>query len=90
MFKGRNFETHNFYCMHCGKKNIVLFRSRGHLKKKNHRKVLYCPYCQNTVNHIECKTKDDEIEFIEAFNQGLYKEEAEQSINFVKQQRVII
>lgn len=78
------YEDHSFYCLNCGNKGIPIWRNRGHLHEKNHRKALYCPYCKTTVNHIEI-TNFEEIEnFKENFNKGLYKEEAIESIMYIK------
>ena len=31
---------HSFYCINCGKKGIPLWRNKGHLHSKGHRKKL--------------------------------------------------
>ncbi len=72
-------EIHNFFCLNCGGK-IPLARKRG--KEKFHRKKLYCPYCQNVVNHAECRTEYEETEFVEAFNKGMFCEEAKESLEY--------
>ena len=40
------------------------------------------------VNHIECKTYDDVIEFKENFENGVYKDEAEASLSYVGNSRI--
>ena len=80
----KNIESHDFYCLNCGKKNAPLFRKRGRLREHNHRQVLYCPYCRETVNHIECRNYAEVIDFKEAFEIGAFKEEAKVSIEYVK------
>ena len=74
------FDTHKFFCLYCGEEGIPLARKVGQQKKSFHRKKLYCYHCQNTVNHIECKTTEDVIKFKEEFKQGVYKNEAEESL----------
>ena len=39
----KKYEDHSFYCLNCGKKGIPIWRNKGHLHSKNHRKALYCP-----------------------------------------------
>ena len=78
------YENHSFYCLNCGHKGIPIWRHRGHLHSKNHRKALYCPYCKTTVNHIEVRNFEEIEKFKENFNKGLYKEEAIESIMYIK------
>ena len=63
-------------------------RQRGFQHGKFHRKKLYCPFCKEEVNHIECKTYDDVIEFKENFENGVYKDEAEASVCYVRSERL--
>lgn len=79
-----NYEEHSFFCINCGKKGIPLRRKVGFQHGRFHRKKLYCPYCKKEVNHIECKTQEDIDEFLENFNNGGYKDEAEESLSFVR------
>ena len=76
--------VHDFYCINCGRRGIPLPRKIGHQHGKYHRKSLYCPYCKMTLNHIEVRTEDERIEFLENFEKGLYKDEAEESISVVR------
>ena len=76
--------SHSFYCMNCGREGLPIARNRGHLHAKNHRKALWCPWCQQEVNHVECKTYDDVIEFKENFENGVYKDEAADSISYLR------
>jgi Zn finger protein HypA/HybF involved in hydrogenase expression len=80
---GKTIEN-KFRCLNCGKAGIPLRREKGHQHKDEHRKKMYCPFCGQTVNHIEIKTYEQDLEFINNFNKGLYKQEAEESINFTK------
>ena len=84
MAKQKAFNEHSFYCINCGNKGIPLMRQRGFHHSKMHRKKLYCPTCRQEVNHIECKTMDDVEEFKFNFENGVYKDEAEASICYVR------
>lgn len=75
-------EQHDFYCINCGKKGIPIGRNKGHLREKFHRKRLYCIYCKQEVNHIEIKSQEDKEEFLINFENGVYKSEAEESLNW--------
>lgn len=81
--RNKNMETHDFYCLNCGK-SIPLPRKQGFQPARFHRKKLYCPYCQVVINMVECKTYTDIVEFKENFANGLYKEEAAESLSFVE------
>lgn len=76
-------ETHMFYCLYCGKAT-PLARKMSCQRERLHRKKLYCAFCKNTVNMVECRNYADKLEFIENFEKGLYKEEALESIQFIK------
>ena len=79
-----NYYEHSFFCISCGNKGIPLARRQSYQHGKHHRKKLYCIYCQCEVNHIECKTYDDVEEFKINFKNGVYKNEAEDSISFMR------
>ena len=76
--------SHDFYCINCGNRGIPLSRNRGHYHSKHHRKKLYCPTCKLEVNHIEIKSYNDLLEFKDNFERGVYKNEAETSLNYVR------
>ncbi len=80
-----SFECHDFYCINCGKKGIPITRQVGHKRGQLHRKLLYCPYCKHTVNHIEVSNEYERQEFLENFLAGNYKEEAELELAFEAQ-----
>ena len=84
---GKNYAEHSFYCIKCGNKGIPLMRKQGFQHERFHRKKMYCPFCKEEVNHIECKTLDEIEEFRENFENGVYKDEAEESISFVRSER---
>ena len=78
------FNEHDFYCITCGHKGIPLSRKQGHQHERFHRKKLFCIYCQQEVNHIECKNDEDVAEFKRNFENGVYKDEAEESVSYVR------
>ena len=82
--KANHYEEHSFYCLNCGRKGIPIWRDQGHLHGKNHRKVLYCPFCQQKVNHLEVTTYEEAERFKEDFAKGVYKDEAAQSLSYVR------
>ena len=67
---GNKYESHDFYCLNCGRKGINVWRSSGQQRAKNHRKKLFCPWCGQTVNHIECKTDEEVKNFKIRFEKG--------------------
>ncbi len=82
------YTTHKFFCMCCGNEGIPIMRKEGWQHGRMHRKKLYCLHCREEVNHIECKTYADVIEFRENFENGVYKNEAEESLSFMRGARV--
>ena len=86
MGRGRRVE-HSFYCMKCGRQGIPLARKEGHQHKSFHRKKLYCVFCKEEVNHIECKNFAEVEEFKYNFENGVYADEAEESISYVRAER---
>lgn len=82
-------ELHSFYCINCGKKTYELMRPIGHKYNKHHRKVLYCPWCKNICNSIECRNEAEIYEFREAFNDGKYINEAIESTNYIKENNIL-
>ena len=83
MAKG-NLELNSFYCINCGNKSMELPRKRGCRSAIFHRKNLYCPHCKLTLNHVEIKNDCERFEFLEMFEQGIFKDEAEKSISYVQ------
>ena len=81
MARRGNYAEHSFYCINCGNKGIPLMRKQGFKHTNMHRKKLYCVVCKQEVNHIECKTFDDVQEFRLNFENGVYKNEAEESLS---------
>ena len=74
------YDSNKFFCLACGAEGIPLQRKRGQQREKFHRKKLYCPHCKNTVNHIECKTMEEVEIFQTEFKQGVYENEAKESL----------
>lgn len=82
------YESHDFYCMNCGKKGITLPRRIGKQRNSLHRKKLWCPWCKIEVNHVECRTHADVEQFKEDFVKGVYENEKEESIRHVRSERL--
>ena len=80
----RSYETHDFYCIKCGRKGIPCQRRKGHQHEKGHFKKLFCIYCGEEVNHYECRTLEDVQKFKKNFEEGVYKNDAENSIAHVR------
>ena len=76
------YESHDFYCLNCGKKTIPLSRNYGFKHAKGHRKRLYCPWCKQECNAIEITNLDEKEEFVRKFAEGAYKDEAKESCAF--------
>lgn len=84
----RGYAEHTFYCINCGNKGIPLMRNQGFQHGGMHRKKLYCVFCKQEVNHIECKTFDDVQEFRTNFENGVYKNEAKESLSACGSSRI--
>ena len=82
------FEEHKFYCLNCGQQALPIRRNKGYLHKAFHRKKLYCWHCKEEVNHIEIRNPEEEEEFKKNFINGVYKDEATDSIHFVRSSRI--
>ena len=80
----RNYSEHSFYCIRCGKKGIPIMRRDSLKHEKFHRKKLFCIYCKEEVNHIECKNQFEVEEFLKNYSKGVYINESEASISFVR------
>lgn len=80
-------ETHDFYCIRCGNKGIPIARKGSQFRTSMHRKRLFCPWCKMEVNHVECRDIYDVEIFKEDFADGLYREEAEESVSAVRTER---
>jgi hypothetical protein len=81
------YNEHSFYCIKCGNKGIPIMRRQSFQHKKMHRKKLYCLHCKEEINHIECKTLEDVETFKINFENGVYVNEAEESISHVRDSR---
>lgn len=81
------YTEHSFYCIKCGNKGIPLMRRQSLQHEKMHRKKLYCLYCKEEVNHIECKDLEEVEAFKLNFKNGVYINEAEESVSHVRNSR---
>ena len=75
---------HQFYCIKCGKRGIPLARKCGAQREKYHRKKLFCLNCKQEVNHVECRNQEEIDQFKIWFEEGMFKDEAEESISYVR------
>lgn len=66
----------DFYCVNCGKRTMTIPRPKSLIRPAFHRKKLYCPWCKETYNCVECRNDAEAYEFRLDFEDGLYKEEA--------------
>ena len=73
-------DIHDFYCINCGRKALSCVRPQAHRREKFHRKKLYCPWCQVTLNCVECANDTEAFDFKEQFEKGAFQEEAEISL----------
>ena len=62
--------SHEFYCIHCGKRGLDCLRKDGQMRGKGHLKNLYCIHCRKTTRHYEIYDSADKTIFIEKFNNG--------------------
>ena len=77
MAKGNRFDMSSFYCPKCGKKAMDLPRPRSLTRQAFHRKKLYCPWCRETYNCIECRNEIECQVFIADWEDGIYEGEAQ-------------
>ena len=73
-------ENHRFFCVNCGREGVPLPRNQSKQRGKMHRKKLYCIYCKQPVNMIECYDDYDVEKFKRNFQRGIYENEAKESI----------
>ena len=78
------YETHDFYCLGCGKKGIPISRKNGKQHGAFHRKKLWCPHCRTEINHMEIRNYEEKEIFMEAFKNGDYRKEAAESLCHVR------
>ena len=83
-----NYETHNFFCLKCGKAGVPVMRKIGKQHEAFHRKRLYCPWCKIEINHVEVRNQNEKEIFMEGFNNGEYREEAEESLRAIGNSRI--
>lgn len=78
------YEEHKFWCINCGRSGIPVRRKVGFQHGKDHRKKMWCPWCKAEINHVETRNLDEEFKFREAFNNGSFTEEAQESLDYVR------
>ncbi len=69
-------ETHIFYCTHCGRKGLNVWRNTAAQRGRGHLKKLWCPYCNQEYNHYECYDETDEAKFKMKFERGDFKNDS--------------
>ena len=82
--RNSNIVFNSFYCMKCGNKSYNFTRKKDGQKAKIHRKKMYCPHCRIEVNHVECRNEEDVFQFKQDFEDGVFKEELEKSLEYLK------
>jgi len=67
----------DFYCTQCGHKGIPIVRKDNKIREPGHLKKLYCIYCNQENNHVECKefSKYTHEDFLKEFNGHNFKED---------------
>ena len=75
-----NYETHDFYCLKCGKPTVPVVRKIAKKREKFHRKRLWCCNCKMEINCVEVTNYEEKEMFMEAFNNGEFQKEAEESV----------
>ena len=75
-----NYETHDFYCLKCGKPTVPVVRKTAKKREKFHRKRLWCCNCKMEINCVEITSYEEKEIFMEAFNNGEFKDEAAESL----------
>lgn len=78
------YEKHDFYCISCGNKALNIMRSNGRMREKGHLKKLYCYNCKSVCNCYEIRDEKELKKFKNKFENGDFKEMAEQSLEFCK------
>lgn len=73
-------EKHRFFCINCGKEGLPIYRNLGRQRGKMHRKKMFCIHCKQEVNMVECYSDEDVRKFKRNYENGVYKDEAEQSV----------
>ncbi len=72
----------DFYCTQCGNKGIPVIRYDNKIREPGHLKKLYCIYCNQENNHVECKefSKYTHEDFLIEFNNGNFTPEGERRL----------
>lgn len=79
--------SHEFICLNCGRVGIPIFRKAGQEREQYHRKKLYCIWCKTEVNHIEVRNDYEKATIREAYDNGAFIEEAQESVIAIKEGR---
>lgn len=68
-----SYESHKFFCTHCGKEGLNIYRNKASQRGKGHLKKLWCIHCKDEVNHYECYSQQDVEKFKRKFENGDFK-----------------
>lgn len=66
-----------FICLKCLRKGIAGIQRGGKQREKGHIKDLYCPFCNDTVPHLElryCDYLDDVMERAKELHKEIFEE----------------
>ena len=83
------YEAHTFWCIKCGNRGLDIQRKINHKHGKHHRKKLWCPWCEQEVNCIECRNDSEVYDFKMMFEDGEFKEELEKSLAHIEKENKI-
>lgn len=78
------YTQHSFYCPKCGQKMMDLQRGTNKTKEKHHRKRLWCPWCKEETNSVECRNDNEVYEFKREFEAGFYIEDALEATIYIQ------
>ena len=84
---GKSIALHQFFCIQCGNKTYDLMRKQGHKHERFHRKKLYCPWCKEDINCVECQNDEDVFDFKNDFMNGVFVNETEESLAVMRNSR---
>lgn len=78
------------FCTNCGKENISIWRT-GNAREAGHLKKLWCPWCQEEHNAVECKefTKYDVSDFNFEYNNGNFDKNGNRKMTYSQLKEMI-
>lgn len=82
------YNEHSFWCINCGQQALPILRPNSKIRERFHRKRLYCFHCKQEINCIECKNDEEVFEFKTLFENGEFKQEAEESLKHISEEMI--